>query len=97
MIKFTITRDGQLVEEISTSKRKITVGRRDDNDVVLDANGVSRLHAIIEERNGVYTIADAFSSNGTTVNKKKIASINLQDNDEIVIFPFTISVNITPD
>lgn len=50
-----------------------TLGRVPDNDVSFpgDAN-VSRFHAEIERRNGEYFLIDLGSSNGTTVNGKKV-------------------------
>jgi predicted component of type VI protein secretion system len=46
----------------------VTIGRRDDQDIVLEDQSVSRVHARIEIAPGGATITDAGSTNGTRVN-----------------------------
>lgn len=52
--------------------RTITIGRDNNNAVVLDDPLVSRRHAIIEERMGTYYIRDLESTNSTYVNKNPL-------------------------
>ncbi|MBE7558196.1 FHA domain-containing protein [bacterium] len=94
MIRFTIKQGDMVEREIQLDQDKITLGRREDNDIVLPGPSVSRNHAIVECSHGRYIIADSYSANGTLVNKKAITSTELADNDEIVIAPYTIIVNI---
>ena len=49
-----------------------SVGKNNANDVVIDRQFVSRKHAVLTHKNGYFYIADANSSNGVTVNGKKI-------------------------
>ena len=49
-----------------------TLGRRSDNDVVVDESTVSRRHALIMETAAGYILRDLNTSNGTFVNRKKI-------------------------
>jgi pSer/pThr/pTyr-binding forkhead associated (FHA) protein len=54
------------------SHRPITLGRRPDNDVVVDENTVSRRHALIMETPGGFVVRDLNTMNGTYVNRGKI-------------------------
>src|SRR5687768_16140227 len=46
----------------------VNIGRDGDNDIVLDADSVSRRHAKIERRGGDAFLVDLDSTNGTFVN-----------------------------
>lgn len=51
------------------------IGRGTDADVVVDNTAISRHHASLEFRGGIYLLADLKSLNGTFVNGKKIEGI----------------------
>ncbi len=52
---------------------RVTVGRRGDQDIVLDWDKqVSRAHALLEKRGGDWTLIDELSQNGTYVNGDRI-------------------------
>ena len=52
---------------------RITVGRRGDQDIVLDWDKqVSRAHALLEKRGGDWTLIDELSQNGTYVNGDRV-------------------------
>ena len=65
----------------------ITIGRTEDNDVVIDDACTSRHHLqIIQQDDGHYTLSDFGSTNGTYVNGQKISGeINLDENDIVRI------------
>ena len=65
--------------------RPIVVGRSSDLDMVLVEEMVSRRHAQIEMREGVITIQDLGSTNGTFVNGEKIQSSALREGDRVLI------------
>jgi hypothetical protein len=70
------------------NKGKITIGRTDDNDIVLPEARVSRKHASIEFKKPSYVLVDLGSSNGTFLNNVKICSpqsVALQNWDKIRI------------
>ena len=50
----------------------VTLGRRSDNDVVVDETTVSRRHALIMESPDGYVVRDLSTTNGTYVNLDKI-------------------------
>jgi hypothetical protein len=65
------------------SKAAITVGRRQDNDLILDDPRVSRIHAQLRVKDGKFTLFDLGSSQGTRVNNRKVTQHILQAGDVI--------------
>jgi pSer/pThr/pTyr-binding forkhead associated (FHA) protein len=58
------------------------IGRRADNDVVLDDPSVSNQHARLNHEDAFF-LTDLRSSNGTFINGKKILHSKLSDGDVI--------------
>ncbi|MCA9988990.1 MAG: DUF3662 domain-containing protein [Anaerolineales bacterium] len=63
----------------------VTIGRRADNDIVLESQSVSRQHAQLRWRYGRFVIYDLGSRAGTTVNGQAVTEWALQPGDIIVI------------
>ncbi len=64
----------------------ITIGRSSGNDIVVDDFKVSRVHLQLVFNDGICSIVDLNSSNGTFVNGQKInGEVQLQPNDVIRI------------
>ena len=61
------------------------VGRSPECDIFLDDVTVSRRHAEISREGDAFTIRDLGSLNGTYVNRKRIESTVLEDDDEVQI------------
>lgn len=68
-------------EQITLLGDTFTIGRSVDNDLVLKQKEISAYHACIQTKEG--RLKDLSSSNGTSVNQKRIHDIKLQDQDEI--------------
>lgn len=69
----------------------ITIGRGPENNVVIDDYKISRTHLQIVENNGVYSIVDLNSANGTYVNGQRISGeVRLQPNDVVKIGDTTL-------
>ena len=81
-------------ETIILRRPTVTVGRALDNDVIIDSAEVSRHHARIEAREGVFTITDLGSTNGTSINGRPVTSGKISDGD--VISFGTIAVEFLP-
>jgi hypothetical protein len=65
---------------------RVTVGTLESNDVVVDADGVSRVHAVFERFGEAWLIRDLGSRNGTFVNGRRIISERaLHSGDEIIL------------
>lgn len=62
-----------------------TIGRRPDNDLVIDDAAVSGHHARISKIHAVYFVEDLKSTNGTWVNDKRIDRHQLRDTDVLTI------------
>jgi hypothetical protein len=65
--------------------QEIVIGRSSDLDMVLVEEMVSRKHARIAVQNGVITIEDLGSTNGTFVNGEKVQRGTLAEGDRVLI------------
>lgn len=77
-------------EEYQLDENELTIGRAEENKIILKNETVSRKHAIVKKENNQYKIADLGSSNGTFVNNKKIKEKVLSKGDEIKIGKFVL-------
>jgi ABC transport system ATP-binding/permease protein len=77
------------------SKKIITVGRSEDNDVVLNHSSISRRHATIEKKSdNEFEIVDQNSTNGTYINGKRlVGSLKISKTDTIIIGRYQLSLN----
>jgi pSer/pThr/pTyr-binding forkhead associated (FHA) protein len=67
------------------------VGRSPECDIFLDDVTVSRRHAEIVREGDEFTIKDLGSLNGTYVNRKRIESTALADDDEVQIGKYRLT------
>jgi DNA-binding SARP family transcriptional activator len=75
----------------------IGIGRRDDNDVVLDDPKVSRYHATIIDTGASFVINDLRSANGVEVAHQRIrGSATLCDGDVITIAGYQFTFELAP-
>jgi pSer/pThr/pTyr-binding forkhead associated (FHA) protein len=58
--------------EYSILKDEVSLGRGEDNDVVIPHPSVSRAHARLMRRDGNYELTDLNSTNGTYVNGQPV-------------------------
>lgn len=68
---------------LEIGERKVYLGRRDQNDLILTDLNVSRLHASIEYERHRHVIRDAGSLNGLFINGEKMSDAWLVSGDEI--------------
>jgi len=83
MATFLIHKADDDTQIVKLEKTRIKLGRRDDNDIVLDDIFVSRNHAEVEKRDVFYYIRDQNSRYGTFVNGSRITETRLDYGDEI--------------
>ncbi len=72
--------------EYSLFKDEVTVGRGEDNDVVIPHASVSRAHARLMKRNGAYELMDLNSTNGTFIDDRRLAGSQSLSNGSRVRF-----------
>ena len=63
----------------------LTLGRSTTNDVIVRDGKISRIHCQLEVSNGICTISDLNSTNGTFVNNERITEKSLQPGDTVKI------------
>jgi len=70
------------------AKPIISIGRWEDNDVVIEDRWVSRYHVEVHRESDQYIVHDLGSKNGTLINGQRIAAPTvLADGDEIQVTP----------
>jgi pSer/pThr/pTyr-binding forkhead associated (FHA) protein len=82
MAKILLKLDGKVIREYSL-KENATIGRKPDNDIVINNPAVSSHHCVIEKKGDVYTLEDLGSTNGTSVNEKVVRKTGLHQDDVI--------------
>lgn len=60
-----------------------TVGRSSTNNIVIDSNSVSLVHARILQKEDEWWVLNLLSTNGTYVNHRKVTDSRLQDGDRL--------------
>lgn len=63
--------DGKF-EKIEVSKPKFIIGRGSTADIIIDKEGFSREHCLIEYTNDGFFVTDLKSTNGVLINNEKI-------------------------
>ncbi len=94
MPEIIVKYEEKVIEKFITEKKRVTVGRTPDNDIVLDNRGVSRRHAQIEFGDEQAVIIDNESLNGTFVNARRISEEILKDNDSITIGKYNLVYHV---
>lgn len=74
---------------------KITVGRSEGDIIISDDKSISLKHCEIEKKDGVFTLRDLNSSNGTFVNGNRIDSVEIKSGDLIKMgrMEFRLEIN----
>lgn len=90
MTEIIVRYEDKVIERVITEKKRISIGRNSDNDIVLDNRGVSRKHAMIEINPANSVIIDNESLNGTFVNNRRIEEEILHEGDTISIGKYSL-------
>lgn len=83
--------------EVPLTGTRLTLGRTDEADVVINDSSLSRVHASINREADQIWIVDEGSTNGTSVNNEPVplSGSALKDGDEIYIGNTTIVLNFS--
>jgi len=82
---------GMAGQSFQPAEGRTVIGRSPDCDVFLDDVTVSRRHAEVIREGDSFTIRDLGSLNGTYVNRKRIESAVLEDDDEVQIGKYRLT------
>lgn len=83
MPKLLLKFNAAVIKEITVDKPSISVGRKPDNDIVIDNPAISGHHCKISLEGGTYYVEDLDSTNGTFVNEKRVKKSGLHHNDVV--------------
>src|SRR5512141_3522528 len=78
------------------SGEDVSIGRSSENGIVLNDFSVSRKHALLSERGGVWTIEDLKSTNGLKVNGEFTPKAEIRPGDVLSVGTFTLTVKEQP-
>ena len=92
MAKILLKYKEAAVKEIPLDKESTTIGRKPDNDIVIDNQAVSGHHASITVEGDKLMLEDLGSLNGTFVNGQKISKTELYNGDVVLIGVHTLNV-----
>jgi len=68
----TMNAAGPVAPEYALLKDEVTLGRGEDNDIVIPHASISRTHARLLKRNGGFELMDLNSTNGTFVDDRQV-------------------------
>jgi hypothetical protein len=87
---------GRAGESFESIGERALIGRSPECQVFLDDVTVSRRHAELIAQGNTYMIRDLGSLNGTFVNKHRIESAALEDDDEVQIGKYRMTFLLRP-
>lgn len=94
MFKLLIEDDEGKTVVVPLIRDEITIGRKEGNTIRLSDQNVSRRHARLVHRDGVLTVEDLSSYNGTKLNGASLATLSpLKDGDLIIIGDYRMRIN----
>jgi pSer/pThr/pTyr-binding forkhead associated (FHA) protein len=90
MIKLVLKFNGAIVRELNIEKQDVFVGRKSDNDLVIDNPAVSGKHCRVYRQGESYFAEDLKSTNGTFLRDRRISTEPLHHRDELAIAKHTV-------
>jgi len=93
MAKVLLKYKEAVIQDLTLDKEVTTIGRKPDNDIIIDNQAVSGHHAQIKRQGGDVILEDLGSLNGTYVNSQKISRAELFNGDMVLIGVHTILVS----
>ena len=82
---------GRAGESFRVRHDRTRIGRTPECEIFLDDVTVSREHAVLVERDGVFFVEDQGSLNGTFVNRRRIDNVPLENGDELQIGKYRLT------
>jgi pSer/pThr/pTyr-binding forkhead associated (FHA) protein len=97
MATITLAKSGAILQTVSLSKERTTLGRRTYNDIVIDAPGISAEHAVIVTSHQESCFEDIGSTNGSLINGQPSRIHFLEDGDVIELAGYTLTYRADMD
>jgi len=88
-----VSRDGQMLRELTFEKPRLLIGRSEHNDVAIPSKFISRHHALLVRHGSSTFLMDLNSTNGTYVNSRRVSNHVLIHDDVISIGHHRIKFN----
>jgi pSer/pThr/pTyr-binding forkhead associated (FHA) protein len=85
MARLILMFNKQIIKEYPLLSDSVSIGRHEDNTIVIDNLAVSGYHARIDMAGSEYILTDLQSTNGTFVNDEKVVSHKLAHGDNVAI------------
>ena len=95
-MKLVLSFQGVLIREYALDRPIRSIGRHDENDIVVDHMGVSGKHAQIALEGQSVILTDLKSTNGTFVNGQRVERVELRPNDWISIGKHIVTLKAGP-
>ncbi len=93
MVRVLLKYKGAVVKEVILRNQVTTIGRKPDNDIVIDNQAVSGHHAqLIKNSNDLVAVEDLQSLNGTYLNGQKVANAELYNGDIVSVGVHTLDI-----
>ncbi len=96
-VSLVLVRDDGRQQDVPLKKATQVIGRATDCGLRIPSSSVSRHHCEVTVSEGKATLRDLGSSNGTFVNRKKVAMTDLDAGDLISIGEFVFVVRVDGD
>ena len=85
MAKLQLLVDDVVIKSFPLDKSVVSIGRGQDNDIIIDEESVSGNHAVIKMIPNDIFIEDLNSTNGVFVNDMPVKKLQLQNSDMVRI------------
>lgn len=94
VLHLVVKRKDKVVSELTFDSTPIYIGRKPGLQIILPDIAVSREHAMIEAKEGKWTIEDLNSANKTYLNGQAVRKAAIKSGDMISITEFSIELNL---
>jgi type II secretory pathway predicted ATPase ExeA len=91
-----LTRNGETLARYDLTERHYLVGRSDLADIVVEDGFVSKMHALLQVYPNVIILIDLNSTNGTTVNSRKVRKSVLRSDDIVMLGSYRLKLENAP-
>jgi pSer/pThr/pTyr-binding forkhead associated (FHA) protein len=97
--RLVVLRDRSLHRYIELGHRELTIGRGEQNDVVLQDPDkiISRFHAELRPEGREYVLIDLNSQNGTWVDERRVDRLQMRVGVPVTIGPYQLVLENGPE